>query len=232
MQERFRLWGEDLESHLLGNIYGKTDSWAVFWALTVIMKNGYCISPYESFINNIGFDGTGVHSGIAENTLKLRSYEKRSEITLPDKIEWVINYKKAFAVYHPWTSPVVKNEYYKNVALDLLDLQKKQRSITIQLKKLDIHTLIIWGKGRLCDYIIEELEDKITIEAIVETDPHEKGYKGIPIINWKDIPPSTYLIILIPGYDIEKVQNMIENVELQKKIIPIDQLVKAALLQE
>ncbi len=53
------------------------------------MKNGYCLSPYESFVNNIGFDGTGVHCGIAENTLKLRSYEKRSEITLPDKIEWV-----------------------------------------------------------------------------------------------------------------------------------------------
>ena len=232
MQERFKLWGEDLESHLLGNVYGITDSWAVFWALTVIVKNGYCMSPYESFVNNIGFDGTGVHCGIAENRLKLRPYEKRSEIRLPDKIEWVKDYKKAFVVYHPWTSPLVKNEYYKNVALDLLDLQKKQRSITIQLKKLDVHTIIIWGKGRLCDYIIGELENKITIEAIVETDPHEKGYKGIPIISWKDIPSGTSLIILIPGYDIEKVQNMIENVELQKKIIPIDQLVKAALLQE
>ncbi len=70
----------------------------------------------------------------------------------------------------------------------------------------------------MCDYIIEELEDKITIEAIVETDPHEKRYKGIPLINWKDIPQSIPLIILIPGYDIEKIQNMIENVELQKRL--------------
>ena len=105
-------------------MYGKTDSWAVFWALTVIMKNGYCLSPYESFVNNIGFDGTGVHCGIAENTLKLRSYEKRSEITLPDKIEWVKDYKKSICCLLSMDKPFSKNEYYKNVALDLLDLKK------------------------------------------------------------------------------------------------------------
>ena len=96
---------------------------------------------------------------------------------------------------------------------------------------------IIWGREvnknkqilllrKLCPQLNE-----ISLSRIYQI-VQEKGYKGIPIINWKDIPPSTYLIILIPGYDIEKVQNMIENVELQKKIIPIDQLVKAALLQE
>lgn len=228
MSERLKLWGEDLESHILGNIYGTTDSWAVFWALTVIMNKGYCMSPYESFINNIGFDGTGVHSGIAENKLKLRPHEKRSEIVLPDRVEWVKNYKISFSAYHTWTSPAVKNEYYKNVALDLLMLQKTGKGIAAYLKGLGLRNLILWGRGQFCDYFIEELQGEIVIDAIVETAPKVKYYRGIPIIHWEMLPKDASMIIVIPGYDLDRIVNMIQ-VELRKKVIAMDQLVEKAL---
>jgi hypothetical protein len=225
MSGRLKLWGEDLESHILGNIYGETDSWAVFWALTVIVKNGYCLSPYESLINNIGFDGTGVHSGIAENTLKLRPYEKRSEIILPDKIEWVKNYKYSFSAYHIWTSPAVKNEYYKNVVWNILELQKKGRRISEYLKKRNINNLIVWGKGQLCDYLIDDLRGEITINAIVETVSKGEEYRGIPILHWEKIPKEIPLIIVVPGYDIDRIVNVMQYEELKRKVISIDYLI-------
>ena len=47
LAEQLHVWGEDLESHLLGNIYGNCDSWAVFLALMVIERKGYCLYPYR-----------------------------------------------------------------------------------------------------------------------------------------------------------------------------------------
>ena len=229
LNQWFQLWGQDLESHLLGNVYGNTDSWAVFWALTVILNKGFCMSPYESFIDNIGFDGTGVHSGIAENTLKIRPYEKVSEIILPEKIEMVRNYKKAFLNYYPWISPTVKNEYYKNVALDMLDVQKSKTSLSGYLKCLGIQKVMIWGKGRLCNYLIDDFGHEIVIAGIVETIPHERVYEKIPVIPWEEIPLDIPLVIVVPGYDMERIKKMVDNTELNSKLIPIDRLVKKVI---
>lgn len=229
LNEWFTLWGQDLESHVLGNVLGKTDSWAVFWALTVIMKKGYCMSPYESMITNIGLDGTGVHCGLRESGLKIRSKEKLTDIHLPDKVELVKDYKRIFANYHIWTSAEVRNEYYKNVALNLLELQKKNRNIAEYLKGLNIQNVIIWGTGRLCDYLIGELDHKVKIDAIVETYPQKRKYKEMKVISWKVIPSSVPLIILIPGYDIIRIENMLRNAGQKNNIISIDRLINKIL---
>lgn len=39
----------------------KIDSWAVRWYASVFLCGGLCLHPGESFVNNIGHDGTGVH---------------------------------------------------------------------------------------------------------------------------------------------------------------------------
>ena len=41
----------------------KVDSWAIRWYLSVFMKNGLVLFPRQSLVNNIGFDGTGIHCG-------------------------------------------------------------------------------------------------------------------------------------------------------------------------
>lgn len=221
----FNLWGQDLEAHILGNIYGTTDTWAAFWALTVIMKKGYCMSPYESFIDNIGFDGTGVHSGIAENRLKLRPSEKLTEIVLPDKVELVKDYRKSFAAYHRWTSPAVRDSYYKNVTLDMLELQHKKVKMTDGLKAMGSSDVCIWGRGRICDYLISEFDGEIHIKAIVETTPGTAVYQGIPVIQYKDIPQDISLVIVLPGYDFGRIENMVDKQELKSKLMPIDKLI-------
>ena len=42
---------------------GKNNSWAIRWYASVFLNNGLTLNPSKSLINNIGHDGTGIHSG-------------------------------------------------------------------------------------------------------------------------------------------------------------------------
>ncbi len=42
---------------------GKNNSWAIRWYASVFLNDGLTLNPSASLINNIGHDGTGVHSG-------------------------------------------------------------------------------------------------------------------------------------------------------------------------
>jgi hypothetical protein len=43
---------------------GNNDSWAIRWYASIFLKSGLTLNPSQSLVNNIGHDGTGVHSGI------------------------------------------------------------------------------------------------------------------------------------------------------------------------
>ncbi len=42
---------------------GKNNSWAIRWYASIFLNDGLTLNPSASLINNIGHDGTGVHSG-------------------------------------------------------------------------------------------------------------------------------------------------------------------------
>ena len=43
---------------------GKNNSWAIRWYASIFLKNGLALHPSQSLVNNIGHDGSGIHSGI------------------------------------------------------------------------------------------------------------------------------------------------------------------------
>lgn len=43
---------------------GRNNSWAIRWYASIFLKGGLTLNPLQSLINNIGHDGTGIHSGI------------------------------------------------------------------------------------------------------------------------------------------------------------------------
>lgn len=43
---------------------GKNNSWAIRWYASIFLKGGLTLNPAHSLVNNIGHDGTGIHSGI------------------------------------------------------------------------------------------------------------------------------------------------------------------------
>ena len=42
---------------------GEVDSWAIGWYASMFLEGGLTIFPARSLLENIGFDGTGAHSG-------------------------------------------------------------------------------------------------------------------------------------------------------------------------
>jgi hypothetical protein len=43
---------------------GKNNSWAIRWYASIFLKGGLTLNPSHSLVNNIGHDGTGIHSGM------------------------------------------------------------------------------------------------------------------------------------------------------------------------
>lgn len=94
-------WGKDLIGMLMAQLSGKIDSWAVYWALTMIEQKAICVCPFQSHIKNIGFDGTGIHSGDDINspyaTVELETQNCR-KYKYPKNIQLSEETKRAFAL--------------------------------------------------------------------------------------------------------------------------------------
>ena len=64
---RFNLDGaNDFWEQVLHNLNGKANTWAIFWYASIFRRNGLCLFPSRSLVQNIGSDGTGVHCLITD----------------------------------------------------------------------------------------------------------------------------------------------------------------------
>ncbi len=216
------VWGQDLEAMLYDNILGKIDSWAVFWALNVISKKGLALTPYHSLINNIGYDLSGIHSGGVKPDLKPMPVDQ-VDVLLPDEVEAVPNYEKVFAWFFPWFNPIDVNVYYKKVLCKWIDSINKGNHLFDWFIKNNVHNIYIWGMGELGRLVVEELQDKLNIIAIIETIPSTDSCWGIKVISCKDIQEEFDRIVIIPGYDIERIIKLTSE-KLANRMICIDQL--------
>lgn len=59
----FMLGGRDLPIMLREQMNGKIDSWAVRWCFSQACQKKITVYPWKSLIENIGCDGSGIHSG-------------------------------------------------------------------------------------------------------------------------------------------------------------------------
>jgi hypothetical protein len=57
----------DFFYQLQANIEGKLKTWAVKWHASVYLQNGLCLHPKVSLVQNIGMDGSGVHSDVNDS---------------------------------------------------------------------------------------------------------------------------------------------------------------------
>jgi len=60
--KRFNLDGiENFWEQVLENQKGEIDTWAIFWYASIFKHNGLCVNPVQSYVDNIGHDGSGTH---------------------------------------------------------------------------------------------------------------------------------------------------------------------------
>lgn len=61
--KKFNRGGIDMSGMLQRQLNGQIDSWAIRWDYHLYKHNAFCLRPIKTFAKNIGFDGSGVHSG-------------------------------------------------------------------------------------------------------------------------------------------------------------------------
>lgn len=99
MQKRFNLDGcFDYFNMLKQQVSGEIDSWAICWYWSVFKNNGCVVYPPTSYVNNIGFDGSGTHGWRSARKIlkKENQLEVLQMLTFPTQI--LINKRKYNAV--------------------------------------------------------------------------------------------------------------------------------------
>ena len=65
LSRRFNLAGSDRVDRLRRQLAGQIDSWSIRFGLWQLLEGRYTIYPVDNRIKNIGYDGSGVHSGVS-----------------------------------------------------------------------------------------------------------------------------------------------------------------------
>ena len=80
--KKFNLDGtEDFFSQVVENQKKKINTWAIFWYATIFQKNGLCLNPAHTFVENIGQDGSGMHCGKNEAYTSTLSFNQNIDFT-------------------------------------------------------------------------------------------------------------------------------------------------------
>lgn len=222
--KRLKIWGNDLETHLLGNITGQCDSWAVFWALKVIEKDGCFLCPYESLITNIGFDGSGTHSSIQRVDREYRAIDNMENFRLPDNIEILDSAKTGYMDMLLITSNDERNRSYRKLLYRWIELKQKNQEIVYAFENCRV---AFWGKGWLLDLMQKEFGDKLKVCCIIQTYPTCEEYKGIPVYSVNEIPSDIDTIVVIPFCDIDIIRRKILRRKPDiKRIVGVDEIIQ------
>ena len=63
-KHRFNLdSAHDFWSQVKMNKSGRINTWAIYWYASIFRNDGLCLGPTESLVQNVGFDGSGMHCG-------------------------------------------------------------------------------------------------------------------------------------------------------------------------
>ncbi len=147
------------------NKKGLLNTWFIYWYASMFLRKGLSLFPGRSLIQNIGFDGTGVHSGTT-NILKCEiAAEEIQVIPIPIKesVEAVTLHEKFFRkVYTP---PSI----YMNVKL-------KFRRVTGILFHTLKFTFILLGKFITSfkhSYVLDRVRAENISSTILSIDIHD-----------------------------------------------------------
>lgn len=88
LNKLFRRGGDDLPYILKAQMNGTIDAWDIRWYYSHFKKNRFTVFPVKSLVENIGFDGSGIHCGQAQNAPNKPVISGDVKIHLPENIEF------------------------------------------------------------------------------------------------------------------------------------------------
>ncbi len=179
------LWGNDLEQMMLDQIVGRNDSWGVYWALDVIKNKGICINPYETLIQNIGLDGTGVNCDATDQPEKKLYGVRETDFKLPDNVEVLHATEYAFAdLYGNYTAASIRDNAKQNI--------------------------MVYGLGNFFKEYEKNINCDFNIVAFI--DQKKKGwYAGKKILRLEDVRHYDYDKIIIMIQNVQECLKVIQD---------------------
>ena len=100
----FRRGGDDLPYILRAQMNGTIDAWDIRWYYSHYSKNRFTVFPTYSLVENIGFDGSGIHCGNAGKAPnKPVIAQNGDKIVLPDTLEFDEEMNKLFISRYKYT---------------------------------------------------------------------------------------------------------------------------------
>lgn len=222
------IWGPDLENTLLDNVRGKNDSWAVFWALNVILNRGICVNPYKSLIQNIGHDGTGVHCGSTSGFMVQTDERKNVVFKFPDITAISDLERKAFKGFGESLKGITLEEkqmYYRDCMEKWIAFKQTGQSIGKVLSDKNIKNIAVFGTGKIAKLLVREISEDVETEYFIVTNKSDCDFMGRKVWEVSEKLPEKkgqLTLLVVPGYDMDKIKKRVG--EHFQECIPIDSL--------
>lgn len=90
----------------------KINTWAVFWYAVIYQNGGLCLNPTQTYIDNIGIDGSGENSGSAKDYKDILNNNEKIKLT--DKyIESKEHVDRIKKILRPGVMKTIKNKIWK-----------------------------------------------------------------------------------------------------------------------
>lgn len=191
------------------------NTWAIFWYAIIFKNQGLCLNPTQSFVENIGFDGTGTNTGHRDNyssNLSRQNYKIRFENNLIENKTATDRIKLFFR----------ENEN-KN-----LTFSKNLNKVFALLSSLKISSdkYILYGSGTGMDLVSNFLEENI--EFIIDNDikkhnSYKNGFKIIGLPYFKDYNTNSKIIITVFGRASQIIETLSKEYQIPKdRLISLD----------
>ena len=225
------MYGCDLEDMLVGNLLGKCDTWAAFWALYVIACNGISINSVKNRVSNIGFKDSGVHAkghSVYEMPIQL---ENNEDIYLPDDVtpqKWAEDGMYKNLHNELGNSYVDKLTYYRITLEKWVAIKQQGKSVSGILLAQGISEVDVFGTGSIAKLLIDEIKTEIDIRQILVTDVTVDKFEGIPVRSICDNIACSDTIVIIPGFDKCRVLELNSEIEY-KNVYGIEELMSAVI---
>ena len=84
-------------------IAGRNNSWAIRWNASLFLNNKLSLNTGKSLIYNIGFDGSGMHSG-SQDFYNMGLFDGELEIKKPEMIKESVDARKQFENFYAKTN--------------------------------------------------------------------------------------------------------------------------------
>ncbi len=149
-------------SQVIKNNSGIMNTWAIFWYAEIFNNKGLCLNPVQSYVENIGFDGSGTNTGIRNNY--------SSALCLKENINFTVDYyENDFMLY------LIQN-FFKNKNTKNLIFSQNINKIKKKLDSLDkSKEYILYGAGSGAQLILSFFRDEI--KYIIDTSSNLKDLK-------------------------------------------------------